>query len=235
MEGRGIFTFPNGTRYEGDMLDGECVASCLAFCYRSLDAVSRLRLGKISFPPRFHGYGVLSFPSGATFAADWVHGKAVGAGMAQVSPGRDTRSGRSSPTLSVSSHALSHSTLLQGQYTFADGLRFEEGGWPYCNEEDRRFYQERVNGIPPAGASLEVNAGKAHTIPEGTFDVGDGYLDLTAKQVFSYDGSNILRQAEEDECQWAVHFCRGATAEATLALRKSLPPVTITGITAGSQ
>ena len=104
----------------------------------------------------------------------------------------------------------------------------------YCNEEDRRFYQERVQGIPPAGASLEINAGRAQSIPEGTFDVGDGYLDLANSQVYAYDGSQVLRQAEEEERTWALHFCRGASAEATLALRKTLPPTTFAGISAGS-
>jgi hypothetical protein len=40
----------------------------------------------------------------------------------------------------------------QGQLTFKDGLVFTEGDWTYCDEDDRRFYSEVVNGVQPAGA-----------------------------------------------------------------------------------
>ena len=38
-----------------------------------------------------------------------------------------------------------------GDYTFKDGLRYEEDGWEYCTRVDRRFYSEICNGIKPAG------------------------------------------------------------------------------------
>jgi hypothetical protein len=41
-----------------------------------------------------------------------------------------------------------------------------------------------------------VDQGKAHTIPEGTFDVGDGYLEPESGNVFTYRGA-MLRKAGE--------------------------------------
>ena len=46
---------------------------------------------------------------------------------------------------------MHQSFLIQGTYTFSDGLVFGEGDWDYCDEDDRRFYTERIAGIPPAG------------------------------------------------------------------------------------
>lgn len=41
--------------------------------------------------------------------------------------------------------------VFQGQYTFADGLEFDEQNWEYCDGYDRRFYTEIRNGLKPAG------------------------------------------------------------------------------------
>jgi len=41
--------------------------------------------------------------------------------------------------------------MLQGKYTFADGLPYEEENWEYCDGYDRRFYTEIKNGLKPAG------------------------------------------------------------------------------------
>lgn len=38
-----------------------------------------------------------------------------------------------------------------GEYTFKDGLKYEEDEWLYCDGLDRRFYSEICNGIKPAG------------------------------------------------------------------------------------
>jgi hypothetical protein len=48
MDGKGEFTFPNGTRYVGELSDGE-----------------------------FHGKGVLYFPGRGRYEAEWDHGKVV--------------------------------------------------------------------------------------------------------------------------------------------------------------
>ena len=48
MEGKGKYTFPTDTKYEGDMKDGE-----------------------------FHGKGTLYFPNGSKYEATWENGIAV--------------------------------------------------------------------------------------------------------------------------------------------------------------
>eukprot|EP00055_Hartaetosiga_balthica_P007419 m.25447 g.25447 ORF g.25447 m.25447 type:complete len:83 (-) comp5768_c0_seq3:479-727(-) len=70
---------------------------------------------------RFHGEGTLHFPNGSTFTSTWIKGKATGKSRAR------------------------------GQFSFEDGLKFYEGEWAYCTEDDRRFYEELVDGLRPAG------------------------------------------------------------------------------------
>ena len=102
---------------------------------------------------------------------------------------------------------------VAGTYTFADGLQYEEAGWSYCREGDRRFYRERKAGIPPAGASMLSDKGKAPRIPAGTFDVGDGYLEPSTAKVHAYDDGTVVREAKEGEVEWALRTCRvGADA-----------------------
>ena len=48
MEGKGKYTFPTDTKYEGDMKDGQ-----------------------------FHGKGTLYFPNGSKYEATWENGIAV--------------------------------------------------------------------------------------------------------------------------------------------------------------
>ena len=125
----------------------------------------------------FHGEGTLVFPNGAEFKAIWEHGRATGKSEAR------------------------------GDYFFSDGLKFEERDWEYCTDDDRRFYRELQDGLRPAGLTLETNGGQAHAIPEGTYDVGDGYLDPKTNKVMDYNGS-FLRDADEEEQTWAKTFCR---------------------------
>eukprot|EP01147_Barroeca_monosierra_P002816 gene2816-5659_t len=127
MEGHGEYILPNGTKYVGQMVDGE-----------------------------FHGEGTLIFQNGAKFTAIWEHGRATG------------------------------TTPSRGDYFFADGLKFEEIDWEYCTDDDRRFYQELLHGLQPAG---------------------DGYLDPNTNHVMTYEGG-YLREAGSDELEWAKTFCR---------------------------
>ncbi|WAR22132.1 MORN5-like protein [Mya arenaria] len=39
---------------------------------------------------------------------------------------------------------------IEGKYTFADGLPYEEENWEYCDGYDRRFYTEIKTGLQPA-------------------------------------------------------------------------------------
>lgn len=48
--------------------------------------------------------------------------------------------------------------VLQGKYTFADGLEFDEEKWPYCDGYDRRFYTEICLGFKPPGTQLHLRS-----------------------------------------------------------------------------
>ena len=41
--------------------------------------------------------------------------------------------------------------MLQGKYTFSDGLTYSGVDWEYCDGYDRRFYTETCNNLRPAG------------------------------------------------------------------------------------
>eukprot|EP00041_Stephanoeca_diplocostata_P023405 m.574804 g.574804 ORF g.574804 m.574804 type:complete len:185 (+) comp22284_c0_seq4:148-702(+) len=126
---------------------------------------------------QFHGHGKLHFTNGQIFEADWENGRSVGPGSA-------------------------HGTL-----TFDDGLVFEEKNWDYCDEDDRRFYSERIGGIQPAGKSQLTNSGIVMPIPSGCYDVGDGYYCAERGEILSYSGAP-LRKPTHEEAAWAVQHCR---------------------------
>eukprot|EP00729_Bicosta_minor_P003068 gene3068-30004_t len=128
-----------------------------------------------------HGKGTLYFPTGGAYSATWKHGKAIG-----PQPSR-------------------------GEYSFKDGLRYDEGDWSYCDEDDRRFYSERLNGVQPAGLSQLVDKGLPKKIPIGTFDVGDGYYNPDTNEVLSYDGRQ-LRMPDETEAARITATCRRGVA-----------------------
>lgn len=50
-----------------------------------------------------------------------------------------------------------------GDYTFKDGLKYEEDDWQYCDGLDRRFYSEICNGIKPAGTLFCILIHHPHT------------------------------------------------------------------------
>ena len=126
---------------------------------------------------RFHGEGTLHFPTGGAYAAHWKHGKAVG-----PQPSR-------------------------GEYSFRDGLRYDEGDWDYCDEDDRRFYSERLNGVNPSGLSLLVDKGAPEKIPVGMYDVGDGYYNPDSGEICTYEGKK-LRMPDAVEAAVIVERCR---------------------------
>eukprot|EP00164_Ancoracysta_twista_P002477 GFYU01003288.1.p2 GENE.GFYU01003288.1~~GFYU01003288.1.p2 ORF type:complete len:155 (-),score=41.94 GFYU01003288.1:430-894(-) len=141
--GKGKYTMPNGTVYEGEIVDG-----------------------------MFHGDGTLYFPEFGKYVAKWERGKA-----------------------------------LEGTYYFADGLEYNEGDWPYCTADDRRFYTEQLYGLKPAGQSQGTNAHPPPPVPAGAFDCNDGYLVPEEGKIYSYDGE-FRRRPTLEEAQWIVDNCR---------------------------
>ncbi|XP_034997232.2 MORN repeat-containing protein 5 isoform X2 [Hippoglossus stenolepis] len=101
---------------------------------------------------------------------------------------------------------------IQGSFTFADGLQFEEQDWDYCDGCDRRFYSERCNGLRPAGESQLTDLHPPRVIPDLGYDCGDGFYDPTTRVVTSYTG-RFLRNADDSEHEWIVRTCRKAGDE----------------------
>ncbi|XP_061071845.1 MORN repeat-containing protein 5 isoform X1 [Conger conger] len=126
----------------------------------------------------FHGTGVLYFPNGSKYEGTWEKG--------------------------ISKQCM---CWLQGKYTFADGLEYQESDWEYCNGHDRRFYTEICNGLKPAGESQLTNLDPPRAIPEGCYDCGDGFYDPQRRVITDYQHS-FLRNADDGEHEWIVRTCR---------------------------
>ena len=79
--------------------------------------------------------------------------------------------------------------MLDGKYFFFDDLELKEENWEYCTIKDRRFFTEVTKGLRPEGKTLITNdiAGMKE-IPEGTYDIGDGYYDPLKRMICEYDG-----------------------------------------------
>ncbi|XP_036451244.1 MORN repeat-containing protein 5 isoform X2 [Colossoma macropomum] len=95
----------------------------------------------------------------------------------------------------------------QGNYTFSDGLQYQETDWDYCDGYDRRFYTERCHGLKPAGESQLTNKDPPRLIPDGCYDCGDGFYNPNTRVVSDYKG-NFLRNADKEEHEWIVRSCR---------------------------
>lgn len=122
--------------------------------------------------------------------------------------------------------------LIEGNYFFYDNLEYidsekamEEAanckthhnskkendtvGWDYCTARNRQFYTEISRGtLRPEGKTLLSNDIKGtKTIPEGTYDVGDGYYDPIKRCICEYD-ANFKRDLDEGEEKWIIEKCR---------------------------
>lgn len=86
-----------------------------------------------------------------------------------------------------------------GTYSFKDGLPFQKERWDYCSIADRRFWSEKNSGIKPAGETQRVDASSRHSLPAGTFDVGNGYYDPTTHMVHDYGTGLEIRQPSLEE------------------------------------
>ena len=88
--------------------------------------------------------------------------------------------------------------MVEGKYFFYDELEYQKDNWEYCTLNDRQFYTEIKKGLRPDGLTLVTNdINGIKQIPEGTYDVGDGYYDPVKKAIYDYN-DNILRELEEE-------------------------------------
>jgi len=98
--------------------------------------------------------------------------------------------------------------MMEGKYYFYDNLEYDFNNWNYSTLQDRRFYIEVQKGLRPEGQTLMSNNMKgAAQIPEGTYDVGDGYYDPIKGIVCDYKGE-FSRDLEEGEVEWILQKCR---------------------------
>ena len=98
--------------------------------------------------------------------------------------------------------------MLDGKYFFFDDLELKEENWEYCTIKDRRFFTEVTKGLRPEGKTLITNdiAGMKE-IPEGTYDIGDGYYDPLKRMICEYDGQ-FKRELNFGEESWIIEKCR---------------------------
>lgn len=76
-------------------------------------------------------------------------------------------------------------TLLVGTECWAGGALARSHPTIGSLCRSRRFHSERVNGLNPAGLTMATNDNNPATIPEGTYDVGDGYYSTEANMIYS--------------------------------------------------
>ena len=98
--------------------------------------------------------------------------------------------------------------LVSGDYYFYDNLPYEDKKWTYSTQKDRSFYTEVLKGIRPDGKTLIVNNIEGpRLIPEGTYDIGDGFYDPVKRMICNYDAS-FKRNMEPGEEEWIYSKCR---------------------------
>jgi hypothetical protein len=87
-------------------------------------------------------------------------------------------------------------------------LEFEDKNWNYSTHQDRRFYTEVSTGtLRPDGKTLFTNNPDPAPIPEGTYDIGDGFYDPIKRVICKYDGQ-FARELNIGEEQWIIEKCR---------------------------
>ena len=104
--------------------------------------------------------------------------------------------------------------LISGRYFFYDNLEYVDNKkselppWEYCTNKDRSFYTEILKGLRPDGKTLITNDIRGPTrIPEGTYDIGDGYYDPVKRVICEYD-SSFKRDLAPGEELWILEKCR---------------------------
>ena len=89
------------------------------------------------------------------------------------------------------------------------GNRF---GWRCDQTQALRFHltvgsTRRYGGSRVPTLFIYTSIGPLTNIPVGTYDVGDGYFDPSANEVFAYDGTP-LRKPTAEQADWAKRCCR---------------------------
>lgn len=87
-------------------------------------------------------------------------------------------------------------------------MEYQDKKWTYSTQRDRSFYTEILKGLRPDGKTLLVNnIDGPRKIPQGTYDLGDGYYDPQKHMVCKYDGQ-FMRETNPGEEEWILNKCR---------------------------
>ena len=142
------------------------------------------------------GFGKFKFPNGVIYEGNFDKGEFHGDGtLIYPSGGRYVAK-------------WDRGKLIDGKYFFYDNLEYSDNNWDYCTIKDRSFYTEILKGLRPDGLTLITNDIKGpKNIPQGTYDIGDGYYDPTKRVICQYDGI-FKRDLEPGEEKWIVEKCR---------------------------
>lgn len=127
------------------------------------------------FYRRMEGYGTYHFPTETRYEGQMNDGEFHGKGTLFF------------PNGSRYDATWEHGLAIEGKYTFADGLGYDEENWEYCDGYDRRFYTEICHGLKPAGRSQLTNRIPPREIPSGCYDCGDGFYNPVTRVVVDYN------------------------------------------------
>lgn len=144
---------------------------------------------------RMEGKGTYNFPTETRYEGELKDGMFHGKGTLHF------------PNDSKYEAVWKNGRVVDGKYTFADGLEYSDDDWEYCDVYDRRFYTEICKGLKPAGRSQLTNRVPPRKIPENHYDCGDGFYNPATRIVVDYN-LRFLRNADDDEHEWIVTTCR---------------------------
>ncbi len=138
---------------------------------------------------RYHGQGVFKYENGVTYEGGFQKGQFHGEGVL-IYPNGGRYKGK-----------WDNGKLLDGNYEFTDGLKYEEPAkWDFCTYKDRRFYHEIIHDIKNPEIE-KFNEKLNRNIPEGTYDTGDGFYDPEKGSIFTYE-NEFLRIPNEEEVKF---------------------------------
>ncbi|PAA61479.1 hypothetical protein BOX15_Mlig026783g1 [Macrostomum lignano] len=144
---------------------------------------------------RMEGKGKYSFPTDTKYEGEMKDGMFHGKGTLYF------------PNGSKYDARWENGVAVEGKYTFADGLVFEEENWQYCDGYDRRFYTEVTDSLKPAGRSQLTNRIPPREIPKGCYDCGESFYNPNTRVVMN-PNMKFVRNADDDEHEWIVRTCR---------------------------
>ena len=103
-----------------------------------------------------HGQGTYTFKNGAVYKGQFFKGNFHGEGRITY------------PNGGYVEGIWEHGVLVEKKYYFADGLEYANENWTYCQNDDRRFYQERLTCVKPLNKTL------LRDCPDGLRDIRAG-------------------------------------------------------------